>query len=149
MSRRWAVLAFFAASCSAARTSAQTAANRPEPSLVVDAIIEYAGAPGMPGVPSFEAPADSLVSRLKDLWLLPREAASTNGRVAVAADCEPQIGIRNPSIVDASAVAALNAAALEHQSAIRPAASAESSCDQRAGCGRKRCTRRPVDASPT
>jgi TonB family protein len=110
MTRCGAVLVFVAvASCGAAHASAQAVAIRPEPSLVVDAVIEYAAAPGMPAI---EAPADALVTRLKELWLLPRDAASMKGRVTVTANCEPQIGLGSPSLLQPSSVSALDTAAL-------------------------------------
>jgi TonB family protein len=77
--------------------------------LVVDPMIEYFGPPG---TATFEAPAISLVRRIKDFWSVPFEIVSGKSHVVAAANIDTLGAISEVSIVQPSPITAFNTAAL-------------------------------------
>jgi TonB family protein len=78
--------------------------------LVVDAVIEYAGAPG---AAPFAASAMALVPRLRGFWAMPIERASEKGHVVAAATLDAFGNVGDIAVVAPSTVAAINAAAVD------------------------------------
>src|SRR6266850_1683418 len=85
------------------------AAPREPATLVIDAVMEYAGPPGMP---TFEAPAAKLVRRIKEFWSIPVELTSRKAHVIAAANIDTFGAMSDLSIVQSSPISEFNVAAL-------------------------------------